>query len=229
MAGETCDVDDCGRQVQSRGMCKSHAQQMRRWGFTRPFRVQEDPTPAPGMPTCIIPECGKGVFSINLCQRHYWRQRRTGSVNGRRQRALAGICTHDNCGEPGYARDLCKVHYLQLWRGEHPGYTTGRTATGRQTVARIKCKYGITEAQYDALLKAQNGGCAICGAAQYRPGSSHRLAVDHDHSCCPGKRSCGECVRGLLCQGCNFALDAMHDDRARLARAIEYLEDWLSR
>lgn len=27
--------------------------------------------------------------------------------------------------------------------------------------------------------------------------------VDHDHACCPGTRSCGLCVRGILCPTCN--------------------------
>ena len=63
--------------------------------------------------------------------------------------------------------------------------------------------YGITEAQYNELLERQGGGCAICGRTQEENGRARYLSVDHDHRCCPGKKSCGKCVRGLLCLRCN--------------------------
>lgn len=56
--------------------------------------------------------------------------------------------------------------------------------------------YGIREADYDAMLISQGGGCAIC-SWRPQPGQ-HRLHVDHDHK---NKR-----VRGLLCYRCNSSL-----------------------
>ena len=53
---------------------------------------------------------------------------------------------------------------------------------------------GVTDAEYDRLLSAQGGGCAICG----NPPKTRRLHVDHDHK--TGR------VRGLLCHRCNRAL-----------------------
>lgn len=34
-------------------------------------------------------------------------------------------------------------------------------------------------------------------------GEKGRLVTDHDHECCPGARSCGVCVRGIVCYDCN--------------------------
>jgi len=35
---------------------------------------------------------------------------------------------------------------------------------------------------------------------------------DHDHVCCSGKKSCGKCLRGLLCHGCNTKLGALENN-----------------
>jgi hypothetical protein len=77
--------------------------------------------------------------------------------------------------------------------------------------AYLRRSFGITQADYDALLERQGGGCAICG----KPPGKISLHVDHDHET-------GE-VRGLLCVGCNNALGQFHDDPALLDRAIDYV------
>lgn len=92
----------------------------------------------------------------------------------------------------------------------------------KQKGYNLKSMYGISIQDYDALLLTQNLQCAICGSDS--PGSGHiYFCVDHDHACCPGKKSCGACVRGLLCGGCNKALGLFNDDIGRVANAIKYL------
>jgi hypothetical protein len=79
--------------------------------------------------------------------------------------------------------------------------------------------YGLTLEQFDLLLTAQGHSCGMC----HKPFSAgQRIAVDHDHACCDEKlRSCGQCVRGLLCLTCNITLG--HIER-RYASARAYLD-----
>jgi hypothetical protein len=78
----------------------------------------------------------------------------------------------------------------------------------------------MTEEMYQALYVAQGGRCAIC---KWATGKTRRLSVDHDHACCPGKTSCGKCVRGLLCRPCNTLLGRARDAIEFFQNAIEYL------
>ena len=87
---------------------------------------------------------------------------------------------------------------------------------------RLYSKYKITLETYNKMLEEQGGVCAICG--EVNP-NGKALAVDHDHKCCPDKcKSCGECVRQLLCDRCNTLLGRVNDDVSLLNKAIEYLE-----
>src|SRR5690606_4327761 len=88
--------------------------------------------------------------------------------------------------------------------------------------------YNITEDQYWELYDAQGGLCYICGRVQgqNRDGSNgrrKRLSVDHDHSCCNGPKSCGKCVRGLLCTTCNKFLGWIRDNPQAMERGAYYL------
>jgi hypothetical protein len=89
---------------------------------------------------------------------------------------------------------------------------------------RVEETYGLTPEKYDALYAAQGGRCFIC---QRATGTGKvRLSVDHDHSCCPDSKSCGACVRGLLCRPCNRdVLGHLRDEVAAFKRAIDYLSD----
>ena len=80
---------------------------------------------------------------------------------------------------------------------------------------RLMVGYGITTDEYDAMLVAQSGLCAIC-----RRSSDLTLHVDHCHK--TGR------VRQLLCQRCNPALGLFDDDPELLIAAALYLERWAS-
>jgi len=81
-----------------------------------------------------------------------------------------------------------------------------------------RVKYGITEEQYNTLLKNQNGVCAICKKPEmilHKGITLKKLSVDHDHS--TGK------VRGLLCHNCNLAIGYFEDNSTVVYNAYMYL------
>jgi hypothetical protein len=86
--------------------------------------------------------------------------------------------------------------------------------TNRNLIAR----YGITQNQYDEMLAAQGGVCAICRGpntqVDSRTGKVRRFHVDHDHET--------GTVRGLLCHFCNVVLGMVEDDVERLRLLIDY-------
>lgn len=84
-------------------------------------------------------------------------------------------------------------------------------------------KYRLRLNDYYALLETQGGCCAICRIAAPTDIRTDRFHVDHDHRCCPGPRSCGNCTRGLLCHACNTALGNFRDDPEVLDRAAAYI------
>jgi recombination endonuclease VII len=90
--------------------------------------------------------------------------------------------------------------------------------------------YGLSLGWYDKRLAEQHGLCEICGEAECsvnkKTGRVYPLAVDHDRSCCSGFRSCGKCVRGLICRNHNAALGMFGDDPAVLEAAAAYIRKY---
>lgn len=84
-------------------------------------------------------------------------------------------------------------------------------------------QYNLTPEEYQALrsvLRRNSRGqyiCPLCDRNQAR-------CVDHAHTCCAGKISCGKCVRGLICSPCNKFLGHLRDDPSAFLRFSTYLE-----
>jgi hypothetical protein len=83
--------------------------------------------------------------------------------------------------------------------------------------ARLK-ERGLTVAEYDRRVAAQNGVCAICRrpSRNVRRGTVLRLSVDHDHAT--------NRVRGFICNRCNMGIGCFDDEPALLRAAATYLE-----
>ncbi|MFF0790381.1 endonuclease domain-containing protein [Streptomyces spiralis] len=100
----------------------------------------------------------------------------------------------------------CRSVTRKAWRDS---YSEKQSAYRRRSKLS---RYGLTEDEYEAMLAAQQGGCAMCGQQCQ---TERRLAVDHDHV--SGR------VRGLLCLTCNRGLGAYE---ALQAAAGRYLAEY---
>ncbi|MGW3674655.1 endonuclease VII domain-containing protein [Streptomyces sp. NPDC005166] len=120
---------------------------------------------------------------------------------------------HKQCkdGRRGTCK-ACVRTYTRGWQRANPE---------KNRAAQLKYTYGLSAEDYAARLLVQGGGCALCGKTPEANGKD--LAVDHEHACCPGTRSCGKCVRGLLCDPCNRGLGCFADSPDRLRAAAAYL------
>lgn len=118
----------------------------------------------------------------------------------RTRRALSGPRREPEC------RGCLSVR--ALIRNLHPVVIRSRRA-------RCVSRYGMSLTEYDLLLDAQGGGCAICGA-RHADSASRALAVDHCHD--------SDVVRGLLCSACNRAIGNFKNRPDLLRAAAAYLE-----
>ena len=78
----------------------------------------------------------------------------------------------------------------------------------------------LTNEEFNLMLENQNGKCAIC-----KNKFTSTPVIDHDHSCCLGRYSCGKCTRGLLCGNCNRGLGQFKDNLDTMENAIKYLKN----
>lgn len=115
---------------------------------------------------------------------------------------------------------LCKVCVNEV----RSAYRRKHSAKVKKRARDIHLMYsfGITQGDYDAILKSQNYSCAICGIhytdVRVTSGRTGYLAVDHCHE------TGG--IRGLLCNRCNLALGFLGDSQDLLHKAAKYLKEY---
>lgn len=87
---------------------------------------------------------------------------------------------------------------LDRWRKYDREWKQNNLEATKETRRRTKFKqnYGLTIEEYDEMLEAQGGCCAICKSNN--PRGHGRFHVDHNHK--TGK------IRGLLCHNCNLTV-----------------------
>jgi len=100
--------------------------------------------------------------------------------------------------------------YHQAWRLANPDKQKAHNKW-----SKIKCAYGLTRQEWEAMFAAQGLCCAGCSSTD--PRSKNGWAVDHCHDT--------GALRGILCQYCNTALGMCEDDPHRLRRLAKYVEE----
>lgn len=211
----------CDRTTRNRGgkYCSGHAEQKR---LGRPFTTLRTKRPDHTTPPpCKFDGCDKPSNNLGLCDGHYEHHRRGQELRPLMPRRASKSTAIRN----GRGEKHCPI--CDTWRPESDFNVATANYDGLSHLCKscyagslLTRKFNITPREYSQMLDAQGGVCAICKKAP----SDKRLAVDHDHSCCPETgSSCGKCIRGLLCWMCNTAIGNMNDDIARLEAAIAYL------
>lgn len=163
--------------------------------------------------------CDKARAGNGLCNSHYWQSRNKPALT-KIQPRIAGRWKSGRrmCGS-------CEV-YLDPSEFSVASNQSDGLASECKTCAKdrqLRINFNMTLEQYHELLAAQDGVCAICGEMNE---DGKALAVDHDHDCCPGKKTCGKCTRKLLCSTCNQAIGLLRDNSEVLRKAAQYLEEF---
>ena len=176
--------------------------------------------------TCKVEGCSTKIHAGGMCRIHYLRNHRYGSTEKKkckREQLLEigmSYCPRCKLDKPieefyknklrnhgkstVYCKKCCsekrKVEYSLYFKAFRNGY--------------LKRTYGISNDDYDKILKKQNGGCGICG--KICKDEKKLFPVDHDHK--TGK------IRGILCNSCNNGIGRFHDDVNKLNNAVRYLK-----
>ena len=87
----------------------------------------------------------------------------------------------------------------------------------------LRTQYKLSVDSYYEQLAFQEHKCKIC---KKEFSKTIRPVVDHDHKCCPTKaKSCGNCLRGIICHKCNSILGYSFESEDILLEAIKYSKE----
>jgi hypothetical protein len=143
-------------------------------------------------------------------------------------RSWCKLCTNADNLARAKANPAQYTARSKAWREANPERAAAvALAWYHRNQPRARANYMRSRFKIDWKLmwEAQKGLCACCGKPMLSTGREKSSAVvDHDHSCCPGKKSCGKCVRGLIHWSCNVLLGYAKHDPQILRYAADYME-----
>lgn len=222
-ATDLCAFQGCQKPVRSSGglLCSGHAEQRRLGKTLRPLRAKAKVRESR---KCGYPECVFVARSRGLCWGHLEQQSKGQDLRTLKKR----LATNSSSFRDSEGRKLCAN--CGEWKDLLEFTEQGSTSDGYSRMCRLCVRqrrwlrtFNLTTEQFEHLLEVQGFACAICERPIHALDRS--LAVDHDHTCCPETaRSCGKCVRGLLCSPCNVGLGSFKDSLHLLRNAVSYLE-----
>jgi hypothetical protein len=142
------------------------------------------------------------------------------SVDRAKKDGLRSWCRDCEAARNKARRDALTPEELEAERAKSKAWRLANPEKAFMSVrnATLKKKYGISHAEYEAMLAKQGGGCAICGSSDTGVSWTNYFHVDHCHT--TGR------VRGILCQPCNVTLGKMRESPDLLRLAADYLEEW---
>lgn len=111
------------------------------------------------------------------------------------------------------------------WREANPGRERRNPERERESALRwsranperrreynLWRNHGLRPDVIAEIWELQDGKCYLC----QEPLALAEVHIDHDHRCCPRRRSCGTCRRGLAHDGCNASIGHSGDSPERL-------------
>lgn len=177
------------------------------------------------MSECLAPDCAREKVSKGYCSMRYQRLRSNGSLERMTvdRGSYRKVTIRDRYGNK-------RCYYCDQFLPESQFIKDRRRLDGLAIICRkcrrnehVKYRYGMTSEELDQMFELQGSACAICQDGLDR---TTDWTVDHNHSCCPSEKSCGLCIRAILCRQCNCGIGLFKDDVGRLEKAIDYLRSF---
>jgi len=217
-----CSAEGCEDAARARGLCNKHYCRARASGVLIPS--PRKPTLAsPTQRACSVADCGRPHLARDLCGMHYGRALRTGALPGPPAQMAIRLDQHllQNIDLERKVADCLQCGLrspIRVRRGRSPECLIvfrrrarrARLPPKTRRRKRLRRLYKLSPAEYEEMLRAQDGVCAIC-----RQTPPYPLYIDHCHR--TGR------VRGLLCAPCNTGLGMFRDSPERAMRAAAYL------
>lgn len=214
-------MENCDHPVHSSGYCRGHYEQSRRGAV---FSALSPLISADQI--CAGPKCGRKIDrNSQFCSSH--------GLIAMRGEPLAPLVLRTDSHQ---IRELLDrgSYWCILCQQELP--LTDFPGDAARGLPRAKCKLCVgvqTRAKKHQrslvdvyrLFEFQNHRCAICPVEHDHEIGLH---LDHDHDCCRIKgESCGDCIRGLLCFGCNGGVLPWYERIRDTGQAFPPLEEYI--